>query len=82
MNAATMQLILALLPVAEHIIFSIGGQLVKIAVADLNTPEAIASALETAKTAGFPQLSFMPVAAPAASLTPVAPAAPAGAEQV
>jgi hypothetical protein len=62
-NSATMQLIIALLPAAEDIVFNIGGQLVKIATSDLNTPEAVAKALEDAKSEGFPQLTFVPAIA-------------------
>jgi len=62
MNAATLQLILALLPLAEELVFNVGGKLISIATADLDSPEAVAKALETAKSEGFPQLSFKPAA--------------------
>ena len=72
MNSATMQLILALIPIAEELIFNVGGQMVKIATADLNTPEEVQQALADAKTEGFPQLSFLPIN-PAASAESAAP---------
>ena len=62
MNAVTLQLILALIPLAENLLFTIGGQTIKIITLDLNTPEAVAAALADAKAEGFPQLSFIPVA--------------------
>ena len=84
MDAATMQLIVALLPLAENLIFTIGGQMVKIATSNLTTPEAVAQALADAKASGFPQLTFVvpavpaiPVAAPVAA--PLAVAAPVAA---
>jgi hypothetical protein len=91
-----MQLILALLPLAEELVFNIGGQIVKIATKDLNTPEAVTKALADAKASGFPQLSFVvpavpaaPVAAPLAAAPTVdlwagevEPAVPAAADQV
>ena len=68
-----MQLILALLPLAEKLVFTIGGQLVQIATADLNSPEAVEAALAAAKAAGFPQLSF--VAPPPVAAVPALPVA-------
>jgi hypothetical protein len=58
LNAQTLQLILALLPVAEELVFNIGGNIVKIATTNLNTSEDVEKALADAKAAGFPQLSF------------------------
>jgi hypothetical protein len=64
MDAATIQLIIALLPMAENLVFNIGGQMVKIATSHLDSPESVAQALDAAKAAGFPQLSFVTPAAP------------------
>jgi len=72
MNAATMQLILALLPMAENLIFNIGGQMVKIATSDLNSQEAVTKALDDAKAAGFPVLSFVTPPALASAPAPAA----------
>ena len=80
MDAATMQLIISLLPVAENIIFTVGGKLIQIATSDLNTPTAVEQALADAKSAGFPQLTFLalpvPVVAPAPVLAPTVAATP------
>ena len=76
MDAATMQLIIALLPLAENLIFTIGGQMVQIATSDLTTPAAVEQALADAKSAGFPQLSFIvPAALPLIASAPLAPVA-------
>lgn len=59
MNAATVQLILALLPLAGRLVFDIGGKLVEINTSDLTDPAAIEKALDAAKAEGFPQLRFV-----------------------
>lgn len=58
MDAITLQLIIALLPVAEKIVFTIGGQLVALNTSTLTDPAAIKSALLQATSDGFPQLEF------------------------
>lgn len=58
MNPATIQLIIALLPVAEKLIFQVGGKLVELNTADLTKSEDIVAAFEAAKTEGFPVLTF------------------------
>ncbi|HEX9080236.1 MAG TPA: hypothetical protein VF795_11645 [Desulfuromonadaceae bacterium] len=65
MNQSTVQLIVALLPIAERLVFDIGGKLVEISTKDLTDPAEIEKALEAAKAEGFPQLRFVS-AAPAA----------------
>lgn len=59
MKPATVQLILALLPLAERLVFDIGGKLVEINTSDLTDPAEIIKALDAAKTEGFPQLKFI-----------------------
>jgi len=59
MNQSTLQLILALLPVAERLVFDVGGKLIQISTADLTDPAEIKRAIEEASAAGFPQLSFV-----------------------
>lgn len=59
MNPATIQLILALLPVAQKLVFDIGGKLIEINTADLTDPAQIAKAIEAATAEGFPQLRFV-----------------------
>lgn len=58
MDAITLQLIIALLPVAEKIVFTIGGQLVALNTSTLTDPAAIKAALLQATSDGFPQLEF------------------------
>lgn len=58
MNPATVQLIIALLPVAEKLIFSVGGKLIELNTSDLTKTEDIIAAFEAAKTEGFPVLTF------------------------
>ena len=58
MNPATVQLIIALLPVAEKLIFQVGGKLIELNTADLTKSEDIVAAFEAAKTEGFPVLTF------------------------
>ncbi|MFH1027691.1 MAG: hypothetical protein V1791_06790 [Pseudomonadota bacterium] len=59
MNPATLQLILALLPVATRLIFEVGGKLVEINTSELNDPAKIQEALAAAQSEGFPQLKFV-----------------------
>lgn len=59
MNEKTLQLILALLPVASKLIFEIGGRFVEINTAKLEDPAKIREALEAAKAEGFPELKFV-----------------------
>lgn len=57
MNENTVALILALLPVAEKLIFSVGGRLIELSTADL-TREELVAALEKSKGESWPQLAF------------------------
>jgi hypothetical protein len=58
MNPATIQLIVALLPLAEKLVFQIGGKLVELNTADLTKTEDIVAAFDAAKKEGFPVLTF------------------------
>lgn len=60
MNPATIQLIVALLPIAEKLVFEIGGKLIELNTSDLTDPQAILGALADAKAEGFPVLTFKP----------------------
>lgn len=62
MSPATLQLILALLPLAKRLVFDIGGKLIEINTADLTDPAQIAKALEAAQAEGFPHLKFISTA--------------------
>lgn len=62
MNAATVKLILALLPLAKKLVFEIGGKLVEINTADLTDPAEIIKAIDAAKAEGFPVLKFVSTA--------------------
>jgi len=57
MNEQTVALILALLPVAEKLIFEVGGRLIELSTADL-TREQLIAALEKSKSQSWPQLEF------------------------
>jgi len=57
MNEKTVALILALLPVAEKLIFEVGGRLIELSTADL-TREQLVDALEKSKGGQWPQLAF------------------------
>lgn len=57
-EAALIQIIIAMIPVADKLIFSVGGKLIEIATTDMNTPESVNKALAAAREEGFPQLSF------------------------
>ncbi|MEA5113034.1 MAG: hypothetical protein VB050_03320 [Geobacteraceae bacterium] len=59
MNAATVQLILGLLPVATKLILEVGGKLVEINTSELNDPAEISEAFAAAQAEGFPQLKFV-----------------------
>jgi hypothetical protein len=62
MDPVTLQLIIALLPIAERLVFDVGGKLIEINTKDLTDPVAIAKALDAAKAEGFPQLKFVSAA--------------------
>lgn len=55
----TVQLIIALLPVAERIVLDLGGKLVEICTKDLTDPAEIRASLEQARAEGFPELKFV-----------------------
>jgi len=59
MNPQTLQLILAFLPLAEKLVFSIGGKMIEVNTADLTDPAEIKKALTAANAEGFPQLKFI-----------------------
>lgn len=58
MNPTTVQLIIALLPLAETLVFKIGGKIVELNTADLTKTEDIIAAFESAKSEGWPKLEF------------------------
>jgi hypothetical protein len=58
MDPATIQLIVALLPAAEQIVFKIGEQLVTLNTSNLTDPATIKTALQQAAAEGFPVLEF------------------------
>lgn len=58
MNQATIQLIIALLPLAEKLVFQVGGRLIELNTADLTKTEDIVKAFDLAKAEGFPVLTF------------------------
>lgn len=58
MNDVTLQLIIALLPAAEKIAFSIGNQIITLNTSTLTDPAAIKAALQQAASEGFPELQF------------------------
>jgi len=55
----TIQLIIALLPVAERIVLDLGGKLVELNTKDLTDPAEIRALLEKARAEGFPELKFV-----------------------
>ncbi len=57
MSEQTVALILALLPVAEKLIFEVGGRLIELSTADL-TREQLVAALDKSKSQSWPQLEF------------------------
>lgn len=58
MNPATIQLIIALLPAAEQVAFTIGQQIITLNTSTLTDPATIKTALQQAATEGFPVLEF------------------------
>jgi len=58
MNQATIQLIIALLPLAEKLVFQIGTKIVEINTADLTKTEDVVAAFDAARKEGFPKLTF------------------------
>lgn len=57
MNEATVALILGLLPVAEKLIFEVGGKLIELNTADLTQADLL-QALEASKSKNWPALQF------------------------
>jgi|GEM_PF-2869065 len=57
MNEQTVALILGLLPIAEKLIFEVGGKLIELNTAGL-TAEDLAAALEKSKSGSWPELKF------------------------
>lgn len=57
MPAATIATILSLIPVAERLIFDVGGKLIELNTADISAKDLI-QALEGSKSATWPILSF------------------------
>ena len=58
MNPATVQLILSLIPVAEKLIFQVGGQMMELDTANI-TAEDMVKAIEESKSANWPKLQFV-----------------------
>jgi len=58
MNPGVVQLILALLPMAEKLVFSIGGQLMELDTKNL-TREDLVAALENSRSETWPELKFI-----------------------
>ena len=58
MNQATVALILGLLPVAEKLVFEVGGKLIELNTENL-TAEDLKAAIEQSKSATWPQLQFV-----------------------
>lgn len=59
MSPVTAQLIIALLPIAQRLVFDIGGKLVEINTSDMNDPVKIREAFAAANAEEFPQLRFL-----------------------
>jgi hypothetical protein len=59
MNPATVNLIIALLPLTDRLIFDVGDKLIEINTKNLTDPVEIVKALDAAKAEGFPQLRFV-----------------------
>ncbi len=55
---AIINLIAALLPAAETVMFKIGEQIVSLNTANMTDPKAIQDALQKASAEGFPVLQF------------------------
>jgi hypothetical protein len=58
MTEATIQMILVLIPLAEKLIFSIGGKLVELNTKDL-TKEDMLAALAASRSDDWPDLKFV-----------------------
>lgn len=59
MNPATIQLILALIPLAEKLVFNIGGALVSLDTSEIKTKEDVIKLLEESKSQSWPELTFI-----------------------
>lgn len=70
-EAALLQLIIAMLPIVDKLIFEVGGKLIELNTGSLKTPEEVISALAQARSAGFPQLKFVPDKSEKPPATPV-----------
>ncbi|MGE4406059.1 hypothetical protein [Pseudomonas sp.] len=57
MNQATVALILGLIPVAEKLIFEVGGKLIELNTENL-TREDMLQAIEASKSGNWPALKF------------------------
>ena len=57
MNEQTVALILGLLPIAERLIFDVGGRLVELNTAELGRDDLV-KALESSKGRNWPELKF------------------------
>ena len=58
MDPATLQLILMLIPLAEKLVFNIGGKLIELNTEEM-TAEGMLEALEKSRSASWPQLKFV-----------------------
>ena len=59
MDAATLQLILTLLPVAEKLAFNIGGKIIEMDTTKIESKEQLLAMLENMKSEPFPELKFI-----------------------
>ena len=57
MNEKTVSLIISLLPIAEKLIFEVGGKLIELNVSKVNS-EDVVKAIEESKSASWPKLTF------------------------
>ncbi|HDH51228.1 MAG TPA: hypothetical protein ENH31_00390 [Nitrospirae bacterium] len=59
MNPQTIQLIFALLPLAEKLVFQIGGKLIELNTADIKSSEELVQMLQESKSHSWPKLKFV-----------------------
>jgi len=59
MNPATAQLIIALLPLAERLIFDLGGKLIELNTKDITSTDELIRTIEESKSHTWPKLKFI-----------------------
>ena len=59
MEAATLQLILAMLPLAEKLVFTIGEKVIEMDTTKIESQEQLLAMLEDMKNDPFPELKFI-----------------------